>query len=523
MAKRSHKKIKEVSKVKHPKKEHKVKLSERKVRSQKTSVKKHNILHSSIAGFVVLLILIGGVLLGLFFVDDDQVIEYDGCDDNNDGIVDDKEVEICKLDFPRDEEVAGLGEYIVTQINNQENGKIAIRIDVPSKPRYGDSAPIVVSASTWFVDKYNKDKTEFHLIYNPVDVGAVVVSHLWPGKTDPETGISSEGVYDFGGPDSMAAMRDAIKFALGEIPDIDGKYLHELVSTEVLYDNVGMFASSHAGVVATNVMAYHGEDFTNLKYFVGRENPTMAEMYALEIGHWDERHNRIVNPFYNYLNYDDSSIDYSNLGWIQNSAHPEGRPYYEASYGDNYILDYKGPQIDGKYYFSPGLTQALFDNAFTLETWPDHLATPEETADFWPYREPINNFEAIGQKMPWLKVLIPFSTYDHVQAAQDKLHIRQAYDGFKKRAGLPWVRLNCDLAYTQSEIHSSASLPDFPDNDANTEPDNWYSGAEYWGFGGVLNNEQTARTIPLAGVAEMADRVKFNNWEDNLDEVLYGY
>jgi hypothetical protein len=425
MAKRSHKKkVKEVSKVKHHKKEHKVK-------------KKHNILHSSIAGFVVLLIVLGGVLLGLFFVDDgidDQVID---CDDNNDGIVDDKEVEICKIDFPRDDDVdvAQLGEYIVTQINNAENGKIAIRIDVPSKPRYSNSAPIVFQASTWFVEKYNDDETPFHLVYDLTDVGAVVVSHLWPGKTDPATGISSDGVYDFGGPDSMAAMRDAIRFSLGEIPDIDGKYLHELVSTEVLYDNVGMFASSHSGVVATNVMAYHGESFTNLKYFVGRENPTMAEMYALELGHWDEQHNRIVKPFYNYLNYDDSSIDidYSNLGWLQNSAHPEGRPYYEASYGDNYILDYKGPQIDGKWYFSPDLTQALFDNgAFTLQTWPSYLATPEETANFWPYREPINNFEAIGQKLPKLRVLIPFANYDHVQAAPDKPHIRQAYNGFKK-------------------------------------------------------------------------------------------
>ena len=244
MAKKAHKK----SKVKHHK-------------------KKHNILHSSIAGFVVLLIVLGGVLLGMFFGDED--VEYEDCDDNTDGIVDDKEVEICKIEFPRDDvEVAGLGEYIVTQINNAENGKIAVRIDVPRNPRYGDNAPIVFQASTWFVEKYNDDKTPFHLVYNPVDVGAVVVSHLWPGKTDPETGISSEGVYDFGGPDSMAAMRDAIRFSLGEIPDIDGNYLDELIAVDVLYDNVGMFASSHAGVVATNVMAYHGEDISGLKYFV---------------------------------------------------------------------------------------------------------------------------------------------------------------------------------------------------------------------------------------------------------------
>ena len=60
----------------------------------------------------------------------------------------------------------------------------------------------------------------------------------------------------------------------------------------------------------------------------------------------------------------------------------------------------------------------------------------------------------------------------------------------------------------------------FPDNDANNEPDSWYLEIEDWGFPDKLNNELTARTVPLAGVAEMADRVYYDNWDDNLDEVL---
>lgn len=131
------------------------------------------------------------------------------------------------------------------------------------------------------VDKYNQDEVDFHLVYNPVDVGAISVSHLWPGITDPETKISSEGEYDYGGPNSLAALRDTIRYALGEIPDVKGFYLHELIAMQPLYENVGLFASSHAGVVATNVMAYYGESLSGLKYFVGRENPTRAKMYPL--------------------------------------------------------------------------------------------------------------------------------------------------------------------------------------------------------------------------------------------------
>lgn len=433
--------------------------------------------------------------------------EFDPCDDNQDGVVDEREMELlCPETEP-----AGLGEYIVTHINCEENGEIAVRIDVPEEPRYGDSAPIVVVASTWFVDKYNNDETEFHLVYDPTDVGAVAVSHLWPGKTDRETGVSSEGVYDFGGPDSLAALRDTIRFAAGEIPDVNGRYLDELVLVSALYDNLGLFASSHAGVVATNVMAYYGEDLGALKYFVGRENPTMSEMYALEIGHFDENANPIYNPYYDYEGYMETSIevDYSAVSWIQNDEYPEGRP----TFGD-YILDDKGPRIGEKRYFSYALTQALLDNGvFTLDTWPEDVGKPDEVEEFWEYRTPIENFELIGEKLPDLKVMLVFASKDHVQAATDKPHIRQAYDGFKDRAGLTWVKLNADLAYVQSEIDESASLENgFPDNEVNTEPDDWYLEAASWGFADKLSGELTVKTVPLAGIAEMVDRVQFDEW-----------
>ena len=284
-------------------------------------------------------------------------------------------------------------------------------------------------------------------------------------------------------------------------------------------ENVGLFASSHAGVVATNVMAYYGETFLSLKYFVGRENLTLAEMYPLEIGHFDEQRNPVFNPFYDQAGYTTTSIsvDYETLGWIQNDQYPEGRPVFRMPGGTDYVLDDKGPNINGKRWFSPALTQALLDNGvFMMSTWPSDLATPQQTADSWPYRITVNNYEAIGEKLPNLRVLLPFATLDHAQATLDKPHIRQAYDGFHKTAGL-WARLNCDLAYVQSEIHPSASLEiGFPDNDVNTEPSDWFAEAGLWGFADQLAGEMTARTVPLAGIAEMADRVRFGNWQSNL-------
>jgi hypothetical protein len=412
---------------------------------------------------------------------------------------------------------------VTTHVACAEVGRIAVRVDVPASPRYGDEAPIVVVASTWFVEKYDDDTTPFHLVYNPVDVGAIAVCHLWPGKIDPETGISSDGVYDYGGPDSLAALRDAIRFALGDLPNVDGAYLHDLIDVAPLYDNVGLFASSHAGVVATNVMAAHGEAFSDLKYFVGRENPTMAEMYPLEIGHFDASRQRVQNPFYEPSGTTPTRIevDYSTLGWVQSAEFPEGRPVFRVPEGEDYVLDNKGPHIQGKRWFSHALTQALLDNGvFTAAAWPADVATPQQTAAFWPSRITVYNYTSIGEKLPKLKVLLPFATADHVQPAPDKPHIRQAYHGFHATAGL-WVRLNCDLAYVRAEIDSSASLDTgFPDNDANTEPGDWLTEADAWGFAGKLAGQMTARTVPLAGIAEMADRVQADDWSPNLAGAL---
>jgi hypothetical protein len=468
----------------------------------------------------VICVIIAGAAFSILFKK-----EYDPCDYNKDGIVDTKERDICTRDHTTHINKIPKGEFFVTHIHSPENGAIAVRVDVPDHPRYPEGAPVVVMASTWFVDKYDQEKVGFHLVYDPCKVGAITITHLWPGKTDPETGITSEGTYDYGGPKSLAALRDTILFAAGEIPNTDGVYLHQLLDVTPLYDNIGLFASSHAGVVATNVLAYYGKDLQCVKYFVGRENPTMAEMYPLELGHFDNQKNPVYNPYYDHTKYTPTtiSIDYSHVKWLQNQKYPDGVPYFEVLNGNDYIWGQKGPYMMGKHWFSHALTQALRDNGiFNAETWPHNVATPEETKEFWPYRITVHNYPAIGENLPHLKVMLVFAEYDHVQAAPDKPHIRQAYDGFKKQAGL-WVRLNCDICYVQAEIHASATIEGFPDNPANTEPQSWYQQAESWGFTGKLAGELTDRTVPLAGIAEMADRVRANNWSPNLDHVLYEY
>ena len=204
------------------------------------------------------------------------------------------------------------GSQVVTHVESAGIGRIAVRVETPDEPRYAEGAPVVVEVSTWFTDQ-----NSFHRVNATTRIGAVTISYLWPGRTDRHSGFSSEGEYDYGGPDSLAALRDVIRFAAGDLADVDGRFIGELVGLPVLDDNLGLFASSHSGVVATNVLAYHGSEMPGVCYLVGRENPTRDEMYSLELGHYDGQGNPIQNAFFDEDDYSPTgiSVDYSSVGW----------------------------------------------------------------------------------------------------------------------------------------------------------------------------------------------------------------
>jgi len=307
----------------------------------------------------------------------------------------------------------------------------------------------------------------------------------------------------------------------GEIPNCDGKYIHELMPITPLTDNVGLYAFSHPGIAATNVMALYGDELPNVKYIVGRENPTIDALSCVEIGHWGEHNELVLNPYYRYpRDYTPTglTIDYSAIGWIQNAMYPDGRPYFAGMYGrKDYILGDRVPRMWGKRYYSMALTQALLTNgALTEADWPSDLATVAETRAAWPFRTTVHNYAALKTKRPDLKIMLVFARNDHVHPALDKPHIHQAYDGFAGEAGL-WIRLNPDREYVRAMNEAIADT--FPDNDANSEPD--WSNPLDWAH---PNGGGPATFAAMASLCEMADRVYRNNWEElNLEEVLYNY
>ena len=407
---------------------------------------------------------------------------------------------------------------VMTFVSSDGIGRIAVAVRVPETARFVEGAPIIVNVSGFFTSS-----SGFKYELDPDALEAIYVTYLWPGKTDARTGITSDGTYDYGGPDCLTALRDVIRFATGEIADVEGRSLSDLVGIPVLYEVTGLYAFSHSGIAATNALALHGADLQAIDFFVGRENPTLDALYPLEPGHWDDETGRpLFNPFYDPAGYTPTSIaiDYSTVYWLQNADYPEGRPAFRTEAGGlaDYVCSFKHPQMWEKDYWSTDLLQALLDNgALTRETWPRNLALPEEAAERWSFRETVHNYPLLADELPELRVMLVFAADDHVQVAIDKPHIHHAYDGFHDAAGL-WCRLNPDRAYVDAFLGESRRGTAIPDNPANREPATWMA-IRSWGYA-QPSGANTNVLVPLAAVAEMLDRAYYDVWEDNLNAVL---
>ncbi|HIQ01812.1 MAG TPA: hypothetical protein EYH30_06750 [Anaerolineales bacterium] len=414
---------------------------------------------------------------------------------------------------------AQTGGQVVTYVPSEGIGHIAVRLTFPQVPRYADGAGVVVDVAPFFtsVDDFYED-------LDAAPLGLIRVAYLWPGNESRSTGARSDGAFDYGGEASIRALRDVIRFAAGEIPDAEGRYIGDLSPFPVLTDQVGLYAFSHPGIAAVNVLALYGDQL-EVRYFVGRENPTADALSAVEIGYWGEGGRPVLNPLYRYP--DDYSptgitLDYSTVRWAAGHRYTQqpaylGYPYFDLNGNDRYdegdfILGHKVPSMFDKRVYSAALTRALQENgALADEDWPADLATPEEAAAWWAFRITPPRYPLLAEKTPDLKVLLLFCVDDHVQPLADNPHIHQAYDGFHHVAGL-WTRLNPDAAYLPAE-----RFPGYQDHPANTEPDDWAI-SDDWGYPSVPVGTKLA---PQGAVAEMADRTHEENWAPDLSAPLY--
>ena len=417
---------------------------------------------------------------------------------------------------------AGPGKSFITYVKS-ELGNVAIRVTLPKKARYVDHTAVVVNVATFFT------KTQpFYKDLDATKVGLIHVSYIWPGAEDPQTGSCSEGVFDHGGPTSIASLRDVVRYALGELKDIEGKLIAERVQG-MKPGHVGLWAFSHPGIAAVNVLSNHGDDLKNVAWLVGRENPTQDQHCAVELGHFEGKGIKVLNPLYDYKKHYNPglyALDLSSARWAadyveQGHENEVGRAYFDID-GDgldqdaDHILSFRVPTMWGKRYLSRSLTHALRNNGLTAEAWPKDLATPEEADAAWTYRNSIDRYPSL--KGSGLRVMLVFAEAQHVQPLDDAASVHSAYDGYTA-AGL-WVRINPDKAYADWALGSD--FVGFPDHDAQSEPSDWSKAGGSWGYPkpGGKPSATLGEMVGWAAVAEMADRHEKGQWDANLDAVL---
>ena len=442
---------------------------------------------------------------------------------------------------PQDCPAGSFSGRIRTTTIRSEDQDIAVMVASPQTARFTEGAGVVVVASPIFTETDG-------FITDPdlASLGLVQVSYLWPGKVDASTGVKSSGTFDYGGEQSVNILRDVIRFAANRIPDVNGRYIVSMTSVLPLVGEVGVYAFSDAGIAAIRAFSLYGSQLQGLGYFIGHEIPSVDTISSLELGHFNAAGQAVHNPFYVYpTSYSTTGLmlNYTTARWDEafTSSYSEaaGRAYLDldgnGSLGsDDFVFDGQIPFMFGKRFYSTALTAALLANgALSLDDWPADLATPQEAAQAWQIRQVPGLFIALqnDEILKNLKVMLVFAQDEHAQVAQDKPHIHQIYQGFRFESRL-WVRLNPDRAYVEAILQAAGTvfqetgisltpvaILDFPDNPADTQPTDWAQIGTY----AYPGQGQANRLVPLAAVAEMADRAHDGIWDENLGQVLYIY
>ena len=406
-------------------------------------------------------------------------------------------------------------------------GTLALRIFSPSGSsmmRHAEGAPVLILAP----GGETPGTLEAPI---PRATSVVRIAFLYPGGRDGGTQRSSSGSYDYRGERSIAAMRDVILYAAGQLPDSQGRLINGVVPVPVQTDNIGLFGSSNGGNMVVAVLARHGHSLARyVRYIIQWESPVLSQVATVEAGPArlqcsGNRRESLAsgNPWYrpegNSLT--ELAIDYSRLRYHQaNPAVPvfidgngdgryttipdPARPGCQTPdlNGDGQLTTIEDRPLaayggaTGKQYYSRQATAAL-----TISSWPATIATPEEARSFWDLREAVHLYDDAVAQAPELEAMLLTGFTDHVQTTMtENAHVRMAFENLRKLGR--WVRVNPGRQAVISLDPKLASRRDLPDNPASTPPVDWTARATYT----YPDNLESAYWA--AAVYEMADRAR---------------
>jgi len=396
-----------------------------------------------------------------------------------------------------------------------ETGDIAVRISIPDNPRYEYSAPIIIYVPGGL------DNKEFQNDF-PNLKDSILITFLFPGGYDRDSGANSEGTYDYRGQDSAKALKNIVLFAGNAKKDNNGKTLNELIEVNTI-DNIGIIGKSFGGNLPIETVALYGDEIKeHLDYIIQWETPVSSQATHRDLGpviinHLEEgvtpKRIDVFNPRYIEYDFPYVKVDYSDLTYDEDSHF---QVFFDGNNDGEYttkeVMGELLPDMDGnnelsldedfplhyvtyedKRYYSLPVTQNL-----EIEEWPEEIATLEEAEEFWYYRESVQLYEEALENIPNLKYMILANIEDHVQSDPHKSHLHHAFDGLKDSV---WLQINPDPRYVL-EVDPTIT-EELPTNKPNTAPEDWDDIDSY-----CMPETISGETYQMAAIHQMADRKK---------------
>lgn len=396
-----------------------------------------------------------------------------------------------------------------------------LRISVPKIKRYDCGAPIVIYVNGGF-----GAAGMLGSMFTMSNYGFIVIEFNFPGGG---SGVQkSGGVFDNRDANSILALRDVIRFALGQTTDITGKYLSQFTGTKTpLYNNVGIIGGSNGGCSLLSTLGIYSEDFGALAWISFFESPIGDGMLTGDAGkpYGHAGVDLFLNTGYNdstgNYNWDIFKMDMNKVAYYQKRDSVHGLFYFDTNNNNSYddtsefnIIGKPNIPYSNKYFYSMQIVRKAYEKGFYPLANPRvSFADSNLTKSYWYLRNGDEWIDVFMPNMPNLKVLFMVRDSDHITSAPNHPEALITWNKFNQ-SGCQWFRLNGDRSYI--EYITGLSLPGAPDNDANTPLDNI----------NIRNMIMPGNIFPdrymnhYATSLEMADRVMNNNWSNNLEGLL---
>ena len=382
----------------------------------------------------------------------------------------------------------------VVQVSSEDFDTLCLAIYYPSDPGhrlYREGAPVVVSA----VPALKAQTVGQAQVV--AGFGLVEVQPSYPGIDN--SGCTTSGELDVGGAHSAAAVRDAIRFATGELTTVEGYTLGQLVGMPTCAGRAVLLGASNGGSVAHLALATWPGDLAPLVSGLAlHECPLIPQFVLQDVGAtWMDRDHEYDAdgngvPWDDGLNvtWEDSAcrsresceLDYSTLAysaslsidevfsWRYPSPYPAGLFYLDTNgnghldYSSEYAtdIDENGlidpeedyvfiPQWDITWpdnsimYFTPQVVQAAREQGLINECdWPEGIGTVEDTLAFWGPRTPYDYVAPIAQAYPEpFRVVIDYTVIDHGIPQINHPHIWALNEQYRDEGAN--VRLNGEM------------------------------------------------------------------------------